>query len=266
MAWNLGQECEVYNAKLFALYKALEIGNEESKIKTLDLWIFSDSQACLKSLKIGINKANQALHEKIYEMAKKIKDKSINVHFQWVPGHMGIYGNELADEAAKYGADWVEPTPNKIGLSISFLNRKLKEKVLSNWQNIWQKSSQNNQYKQFNAQPKLKANQLKIDKLTWSTMMQLKLAHGYFRSYLTRLPDYDNEICPDCLTNQKQTPYHLLLQCPSQSENRKNTIGKLNRKDQTLNSLFLTKIGQEKLILFLKKSKIATRKWLLGHA
>ena len=93
-------------------------------------------------------------------------------------------------------------------------------------------------------------------------MIQLKLAHGYFRSYLTRLPEYEEETCHACHLNQKQTPYHLLLQCPSHSESRERTIGKL--KDKTLYSLFMTKIGQEKLIHFLRESKIATRKWLLG--
>jgi len=114
---------------------------------------------------------------------------------------MGIYGNEMADQAAKYGADWVEPAPNELGLSISFLNRKLKERVLSNWSNIWKRSRQNDQYKQFNVEPKLKANQLKLDKLTWSTMIQLKLSHGYFRSYLVRLPAYKEEVCQSCHLN-----------------------------------------------------------------
>ena len=201
MAWNLGKECEVYDVELFALYKALEIGLQEIKIETLDLWAFSDSQAALKGLKIGPNRANQAIYEKIYKKAKEIKDKGIIIHFEWVPGHMGIYGNEMADQAAKYGADWVEPAPNELGLSISFLNRKLKERVLSNWSNIWKRSRQNDQYKQFNVEPKLKANQLKLDKLTWSTMIQLKLSHRYFRSYLVRLPAYEEEVCQSCHFN-----------------------------------------------------------------
>src|SRR5215469_2463712 len=32
-----------------------------------------------------------------------------------------IYGNEKADQAAKYGAEWVEPAPSLLGTSISFL-------------------------------------------------------------------------------------------------------------------------------------------------
>src|SRR5215469_2447888 len=177
--------------------------------------------------------------------------------------YIGLLGNEKADQAAKYGADWVEQTPSELGTSISFLNRKLREKVLSDWLNIWQKTSQSKHYKQFDTQPKIKASQIKLKKLTWATMVQLKLAHGYFRSYLTRLPAYDSEICPNCDSRQKETPYHLLFHCQSQSKIRKKTTQKLDRHNQTLCSLFLTKSGQNQLIQFLTESKIATRKWLL---
>ena len=263
LAWNLGKECEVYDAEIFAIYKALEIGNNRVDIETLDIWIFSDSQAALKGLTKGQSRANRALYGKIYKVAKNIKEKGTNIHIEWVPGHEGIYGNEKADQAAKHGANWVEPAPSELGTSISFLNRKLREKVLSDWSNIWQKSGQGKDYKQFNMQPRLKASQIRLRKLTWSTMVQLKLAHGYFRSYLTRTPAYDSNICPNCDSNQKETPYHLLFHCQSQSEIRKKTIQKLDRHNQTLCSLFLTKSGQNQLIQFLTESKIATRKWLL---
>jgi ribonuclease HI len=105
MSWNLGQECEVYDAELFAIYKALEIGLQRSMVSTIDLWIFSDSQAALKGLKSGQNRANQNLYQKIYKTAEAIKSKGIITHIHWVPGHLGIYGNKKADQAAKYGAD-----------------------------------------------------------------------------------------------------------------------------------------------------------------
>jgi len=267
MAWNLGKECEVYDAEIYAIYKALETGNDRVDIETLDIWIFSDSQAVLKGLASGQNRANRALYGKIYSIAKNIKEKGVNIHIEWVPGHEGIYGNEKADQAAKYGADWVEPTPSLLGTSISFLNTKLREEVLSDWSKIWksQKTNQGKDYKQFDMQPSLKVNQRKLKKLTWSTIVQLKLAHGYFRSYLIRLPDYNDETCPNCQSNQKETPYHIIFQCQNQSEARKNTVGKLPRRDQNLRSLFLTKRGQDHLIQYLAETKIATRKWLLGH-
>src|SRR5215469_12192332 len=105
MIFNIGplKECEVYDAEVFAIYKALEIGNSRVDIETLDIWVFSDSQAALKGLAKGQGRANRALYGKIYDIAKSIKEKGINIHIGWVPGHEGIYGNDKADQAAKYG-------------------------------------------------------------------------------------------------------------------------------------------------------------------
>jgi ribonuclease HI len=265
MAWNLGQECEVYDAELFAIYKALEIGNQKSMVSTLDLWIFSDSQAALKGLQAGQNRANQGLYRKIYQISETIKKESIDIHIVWVPGHMGVYGNERADEAAKYGANWVEPS-TELGLSISFLSRKLKERILSSWSNIWAKATHSQHYQQFQTQPRLKASPIRLPKPTWSTIMQLKLAHGYFRSYLVRLPDYDDDSCPHCHGYYKQTPYHLLFKCQSHTGVRKKSIQKLDKRDQNLYNLFMTTEGQKKMAEFLQESKIATRQWILQAA
>jgi hypothetical protein len=232
-------------------------------VSTIDLWIFSDSQAALKGLKSGQNQANQNLYQKIYKIAEAIKSKGIITHIHWVPGHLGIYGNEKADQAAKYAADWQDPSSQELGLSISFLSRKVKEQILSHWSNLWSKSTHSRHYQQFQTQPRLKASPLRLPKQTWSTIVQLKLAHGYFRSYLVRLPDYDDDSCPYCHRYVKQTPHHLLFQCPSQSEIRQKTISQLDKGDQNLYNLFLTKQGQEQLIQFLKDSKVATRKWIL---
>src|SRR5260370_38738571 len=114
----------------------------------------------------------------------------------------------------------------------------------------------------FQTQPTLKASPLCLPKQLWSTIMQLKLAHGYFRSYLVRRSEYDDDSCPYCHRYVKQTPHHLLFQCSSQSEIRQKTISHLHKRDQHLYNLFITKKGQEQLIQFLKDSKIATRQWI----
>ena len=51
---------------------------------------------------------------------------------------MNIFGNEKADKIAKYAAENLEP--NNIGISISFIKRKLKEKSLLEWELNWQKA------------------------------------------------------------------------------------------------------------------------------
>ena len=48
---------------------------------------------------------NEHLYQKIYKIAEAVKSKGIITHIYWVPGHLGIYGNEKVDQAVKYRVD-----------------------------------------------------------------------------------------------------------------------------------------------------------------
>ena len=179
---------------------------------------------------------------------------------------MNIFSNEQADKIAKYAAKNLEP--NNIGISFSYIKRLLKEKSLLEWELDWKKSKDKKEkeslYKKYNnINFKWKANPLKVSKLLWSTIQQLKIGHGYFLSYLKRFnQEYENDICNKCDSNSKQTPHHLILNCSKYNNIRKSTIGELDSDKRNLYFLF-SKPGIPILIEYLKKSKIATRKWIL---
>jgi len=81
---------------------------------------------------------------------------------------------------------------------------------------------------------------------------------------LHRLSDYDNKKCHETCVKD-QTPEHLLTACQyfkkEQSE-LKNQLRKINLP-YTAKVLFTTKKEIKATLLFLKKTKVATRKWLL---
>jgi len=89
----------------------------------------------------------------------------------------------------------------------------------------------------------------------------MKIDHGYFRS------DYDNKKCHGTC-NKDQTSEHLLTACQyfkkEQSE-LKNQLRLVNLP-YTAKMLFTIKEEIKATLLFLKKTKVATRKWLLGEA
>ena len=87
----------VYSAELTALELALNYILESHHSKFV---IFSDSLSSLKALK-GYSFANPILQIVIQKYLRATTDFHKDIVFCWVPSHVGIYGNELADFTAK---------------------------------------------------------------------------------------------------------------------------------------------------------------------
>ncbi len=94
-----------------------------------EVWVFSDSQAAIQRLQTVKKGAGQLMVNSIYQMSHKLKEKSIDIHINWVPAHMNIEGNELADKAAKRGTELVNQVQDKC-VSLSFIKRQIKENCL----------------------------------------------------------------------------------------------------------------------------------------
>ena len=147
---------EVFNAELFAIEKAFKIAWENKQLNTGKVWIFSDSQAAIKRLKNSSLKAGQYYVQSIRNWSKKFQDKAIQLYLEWVPGHINIRGNDLTNKAAKKGTKLQYITP-KSYISLVFIKRKIREKGLIKWNNIWSKSkSKGKHYNQFKCKPKWK--------------------------------------------------------------------------------------------------------------
>ena len=71
--------------------------------------------------------------------------------------------------------------------------------------------------------------------------MQLKLGHGYFRSYLVRFLDYSSNRCFTC--GIKESSKHLILHCKNTKYVRNKLKKKFDIKKLSLKNLFNTKIA-----------------------
>jgi ribonuclease HI len=154
LSWNLGSHMEVFDAELFALEKAFKLAFNQIFFFTEDIWIFSDSQAAIQRLQNPSLKAGQRYISAIENWIIKIKAKQqINIHLSWVPGHMNITGNEMADQAAKKGTQLQQQCAEKY-VSLSFIKRKIKESALLEWQQEYEKSKKGRFYSQFESFPR----------------------------------------------------------------------------------------------------------------
>ena len=99
------------------------------------------------------------------------------------------------------------------------------------------------------------------EKWIFSTFLQMKIEHDFFKFYLYRLFTYElNQCNENC--NETQTFEHLLLNCHHFSNERKEM--KKNMKIfVTIRTLFNTTESIKNVLNFIKNIRICTKKWLL---
>jgi hypothetical protein len=104
------------------------------------------------------------------------------------------------------------------------------------------------------------------DRRTWTAYIQLKLGHGYFRSYLYRLSKSETNRCTGACRGI-QSPIHLYLSCRhyrAEQKELKDSLEGVSNRNITLADIYSEK-NRQVVYNYLKKTRIATREWLLGQ-
>ena len=118
--FKLNDGISIFSAELYALEKALEFAAKVDKSKVL---ILSDSKSVIQTMKYqNSTKLNHALQL----MNGMIKQGKI-VKIQWIPSHVGITGNDLADSAAKAAAEDPNLPMTNIDYTLSEIYCKIKQ-------------------------------------------------------------------------------------------------------------------------------------------
>jgi ribonuclease HI len=256
--WNLGIGMSIDDAELYAIEKATKWS--KTLKNTSHIWIFTDSQRSIQF----IEKSSHFLANEIEKTIETMHD--IQTHIHWIPAHQNIPGNEKADNLAKsvFNSDIIA---RDRFISFKLLNDQILEHNKNQWIQQWnQNLKKGKTYESFDTQPgdsKIKWLSKKFTKHVISTIFQLKTGHGYFKSYLIRLPKYDTKKC-NGYCNFTQNSKHLLLYCHHCKDERVKLINNMKPQNITLKTLFETKKGIENLANFLINIEIVTRKWILG--
>ncbi|OQE07892.1 hypothetical protein PENFLA_c153G01015 [Penicillium flavigenum] len=111
----LGKDSQstVYAAELSGIEMALaqakrenEGQNEIEQQQAREVIIFSDSQAAIQAVQNPQRPSGQYVLTHIYNHVRAIRsrDQPTNITIRWIPAHVGVDGNEFADEEAKGAA------------------------------------------------------------------------------------------------------------------------------------------------------------------
>ena len=126
----LHSSLRVFSAEKFAIYNALQYVNSALVKKTV---ICSDSLSALESLTNLYS--TDALTIKIQLLVHRLLHINFQLIFCWVPSHVGILGNELADRAAKEATH--KPTSDIALVPVHDTKRWLTCCLFRKWQSAW---------------------------------------------------------------------------------------------------------------------------------
>jgi ribonuclease HI len=262
--FNLGPSQLVYNGELEAITQAAEYASDVAQ-PGQDFQIYSDNQAAIHRLNTLSDKPGQECQIRTSSATELAISKGASVTINWVPGHTNVPGNELADSLAKEATELV---PDSNNTSYAHLGSIIRDVRLKEWQTVLDKydrlPSQNPEAYKVQFPWKL-GSKIPLPPGTKrrlaSAFYQLKLGHGYLKSYLYRMGHSESDLCRQC--GRRETAEHLLLSCKTLAAARSRLRDALQGTRLSLRILLHTKTGIEKTLIFLKETGIMSRKWHL---
>ena len=207
---TLSPSASIFTAELNGVLKAVKeiILSEETNFT-----IYCDSRSILQSLS-QFNPRHPLVLE-ILEWLLLAKQRGKEVAICWVPAHVGVVGNEHADELAKTAASSVIPRNCKLPYRDLF--PQIRESVQSKWQRHWEALRLTNK-KMRGITSSTRPWHYSSMPRRWETALcrlrigHTRLTHGYLMSANPQT------FCMDCLI--LQTVEHLLVECPSLRDER----------------------------------------------
>nr|CAH7763726.1 unnamed protein product [Callosobruchus chinensis] len=206
--WTLPVSSTIFTAELYAIWHALQYID----IKCMNnVIVCTDSLSSVDALKQLYPR--DPLIQKIQAKITHLRSQSFKFIFVWVPSHVGITGNELADNAAKLAT--TQQVDENILVRPDDVKTSFKPRLKIQWQNEWN-----------NTTAKLKQLKPEIGKTIYPSQMtrreqsvctRLRIGHTRLTSsYL-----FTREEPPVCFICDLQlTVQHIIAECPAYEAER----------------------------------------------
>ncbi|APA06564.1 hypothetical protein sscle_02g013340 [Sclerotinia sclerotiorum 1980 UF-70] len=213
-SFSLGTNAEVFDAEAMAAVtgtaKALALPS--IKLAT-DLWIFLDNYEVALRLGSHFNGSSQAVFEDFLKLKQAwaarprlphIPPGKIRIH--WVPGHLNIPDNEIADKATKEGAK-LPPPPNP-ACTLASLKRLIRSKTNKADNQLWNTVSPQ-YYKDLQYKHTSNTITLSLKRATLHYILAARSQHGDFAAYHERF-NYTTAHTL-CSYGKRKTPLHFFF-------------------------------------------------------
>ena len=248
IARRLHNYASVFTAELFAIKLALFSLKACSNVSCT---IYSDSLSAIQAI------SSQARHRLILEIIEvnvQLCKRGITTRLCWLPGHVGIIGNELADSKAKQATMLEQISIQE--LPPSDIKSVIKEKIYKQWKEEWRrKTIQQVKAREVFEHIQMKPLDLKLKRRDAKVITRLQIGHTRLTNqYMLerRNPDEDEEETTRCVRcGEQYSVKHILVSCPQLASSRTKFF-----KSQSLQQLLTTTEGATAVIKFLHHTKL----------
>ena len=206
---NLDVHTSIFTAEAVALKLAVQYIQRHPSRRTV---IYSDSLSCIQALE---NKnLNHPDIREIIQILTYLREVDSIIEFCWIPGHIGIRGNEKADKIAK---EIINHPIYETKIPFSDLKPRIREYVNSLFQHKWDNCCSNKLHEineTFSQTLKVYSNKRREDVI----LTRLRIGH----SRVTHKHYLLNEDSPECIPcDCPLTVKHILIECVDTADIRR---------------------------------------------
>lgn len=220
---RITDDLAVYSGELIAVWLALQWVEEKRPRKVV---VASDSSSALITIKTGQSETRQDIVLEIVLLASNLMKSGVGITFVWVPAHIGVLGNEMADKCAKKATE--HPSIDMaVNVSKAEVKSMVKRKVKGEWQMLWEDGLTGRQF--YNIHKKVGVlRPTSRSRREENVFSRMRFGHTSLNSNLHRIQKHADGNCVYC--GYPETVDHVFIQCPRYQENRQSLIEQLERE------------------------------------